>query len=71
MGCWHRLRAGVVKLADARDSKSRVRKDVSVRFRPPALFVSFRQETRNFGAAEILRTLACGFAVPEIVLVDW
>ena len=29
--------AGVVKLVDAEDSKSSVRKDMSVQFRPPAL----------------------------------
>ncbi len=40
--------AGVVELVDAPDSKSGVRKDVSVRVRPPAPFISYKQLALKF-----------------------
>ena len=46
-----RVRAGVVELVDAPDSKSGIRKDVSVRFRPPAPKLIF---LRNYSTPDLL-----------------
>ena len=59
--------AGVVELADARDSKSRVRKDVRVRPPPPApKNQHLRQEVLVFCIFETLKTGRHSLCLPAL-----